>query len=129
VELPTIENRLGIIPLFRPPLPQSDWSFATDADDEVYLGRTVRHVRAKRREGWSRSQLTADSSGWPGIDEYECVVDDELRILLRLVGIVDGRHVTSIAAEEVRVNGDLPDDIFSFAPRSGARIAHLRGSG
>ena len=38
-ELPTIENRLGVFQVFRPPLPTSEWSFATEADDVAYLGR------------------------------------------------------------------------------------------
>jgi hypothetical protein len=123
VELPTVESRLAIFPLFRPPLPQSQWAFAIVGDEEMYLRRRVRRVRAKRRSDASPSEVL--SGYWQGIDEYECVVDDELRILLSLAGIAQGRPVATIASDAVRVNVDLADDIFSFVPPRGARIAPI----
>jgi hypothetical protein len=125
VELPTIEKRLGMIALFRPPFQRSDWSFTTESTEQVYLGRTVRHVRAKRRSTGSNSPPNEGFDSSFGVDEYECIVDDEFRILLRLVGIIDGRPAMTITADSVGVNHDIGDEVFSFTPRRALRIAHV----
>lgn len=129
VALPTVDNRFDISPLLRPPLPQSRWRFAASTGKAMYLGRAVRHVRAVRRTDLNPVEVVREPATTAGIDEYECAVDDELGILLRLIGKVDDRPVTTVAAEEVRVNVDVPGEMFSFSPPVGARIAHVSWTG
>jgi hypothetical protein len=127
VELPTIAGRLAEFPLIRPPLPASEWVFATVGQGEVYAGRVTRRVRATRRVDATRSDETEASRGWlwPSLDEYECLVDDGLRILMRLTGIADGAPVVSVAADDVRVDETFSPDLFDFVPPPGARIVQV----
>jgi hypothetical protein len=121
VEMPTID----VFQLFHSPLPASEWVFATVAEEEIYNGRMTRRVRATRRTDTAPARWAKTSGCWLGVDEYECLVDDELRILMRLTGIADGVPVGVISADDVRVDAPLPADIFDFIPPPGTRIAHI----
>jgi hypothetical protein len=60
------------------------------------------------------------------VDEYECLVDDELQILLHLTGKADGAPVGIVSVDEVRVNAPLTADVFAFVPPTGARMVRRR---
>jgi len=47
--LPSLGNRSDLFPLFRPRLPLASWQFTTVAENESFIGRQVRRVRATRR--------------------------------------------------------------------------------
>ena len=64
----------------------------------------------------------------PLIDEYECVVDDERQICMRLSAIWEGVPIAIVAADEVCVDSPLPADIFAFTPPDGARVIHVERS-
>lgn len=124
----TIPDRVAQLPLTNPRLPAADWELTTVGQEE-YLGRAVRRVRATRRPG---ALTAADGWRWSGywsmgeVDEYECLVDDELRILLHLTGKADGAPVGIVSVDELRVNAAHPDDVFTFVPPTGARIVRQR---
>lgn len=120
VELPTIVNRHAVFPLLHPPLPSSEWEFVTLATAVLYQGRVARRVRALRRTIASRVPLS--SGFWPGIDEYECLVDDDLGILLGLTGFAEEVRVADIAVNDVRVDAAFPSSIFNFVAPRGTRI-------
>jgi hypothetical protein len=124
VELPTVENRLAVFPLFRPPLPESEWLFETSRE-ETYLGRRLRRVRAVRRPNAHQSRALHGLGYWLGINEYECLVDDELRMLMSFRGIADGRDAAVIVVDAVSTNASLPKNIFSFEPPPGSRIVRV----
>jgi len=124
MQLPTVADRLAEFPLMGPRLPASEWQLATLGETE-HIGRVARRVRATRRAGAVPAEELARSGYWPGIDEYECLVDDGLQILLRLTGMVDGVPVATVSADDVRVDAPLPVDTFAFAPPAGTRIAHV----
>lgn len=124
MRMPTIAARLAEFPLLRPRLRAAEWEFVTVGEKE-HRGRVARRVRATRRAGSVPGEGPERSGYWQGIDEYECLVDDELQILLSLEGMVDGVPVAAISAEEVRVDTPLPNDTFAFAPPTGTRIAHV----
>jgi hypothetical protein len=65
------------------------------------------------------------SGNWRYADEYECLVDATLQILLRLTGIADGAPVADVAADEVRVDAPLPADVFCFVPPTGTLVVHV----
>lgn len=125
VEMPTIANRNAVFPLLRPPLPASEWVFATIAEDVLYAGRAARRVRATRRAGVALPDEVEASGYWSGVDEYECLVDDALQILLRLTAIADGVPVGFVSADDVCVDAPFPADTFTFVPPPGTRIAHI----
>ena len=125
VELPTVTNRHEVFPLIRPSLPASEWVFATLAEEEIYNGRVTRRVRATRRIDTAPTEDKRASGYWRGVDEYECLVDDALQILVHLTGIADGVPVAIISADDVRVDAPFPADIFAFVPPPGTRIAHV----
>jgi hypothetical protein len=56
------------------------------------------------------------------VDEYECLVDDELQILLHLTGKADGAPAGIVSVDEVRVDAALSPDVFTFVSPTGARI-------
>ena len=122
MELPTIANRHEVFPLLHSPLPASKWDFETLAQGEIHNGRVTRRVRATRRAGVALHEDAKASGYWWGVDEYECLVDDALQILVRLVGISEGVPVGVVSADEVRIDAPIPADIFAFAPP--ARHAH-----
>jgi len=124
VKLPSVADRLAEFPLLRPPFPESDWSFATGAPAQ-HLGREARRIRATRRAGTLRTHESQPSGYWAGIDEYECVVDVELGSLLSLAGLVDGALVAVIAADEVRINEAISDDVLAFVPPPGTRTVQV----
>ena len=123
MHLPTVADRLTEFPLIRPRLPESEWELAT-LGKEVFAGRATRRVRATRRPG-AASGEERESGYWAGVDEYECLIDDELEILLRLTGMADGAAVATISADTVRVDAPLPADIFGYTPPPGTQIAHV----
>jgi hypothetical protein len=127
MHLPTVADRLVEFPLLRPPLPASEWTLAT-LDQEVYLGRVVRRVRATRRADATSAEGPQPSRFWPGVDEYECLVDDSLGISLSITGAVDGVPAATIAADAIRVDVPFPADVFAFLPPAGTRIAHIARS-
>ena len=124
--LPTIADRLAEWPLTNPRLPAAEWELTTLSKEE-YLGRAVRRVHARRRPGATSVEGAWRSSGlWSSteIDEYECLVDDALQILLHLTGKADGVPIGIISVDEVRVDASIPPDVFAFIPPAGARIVH-----
>lgn len=123
-QLPTLAERVAAFPLLQPSLPESEWKF--DAlGDVMHAGRRARQVRATRRAGMVLPDGEEPSGYWPGINQYTCLVDDALGILLRLTGLVDDATAGDISANEVRVNAPLPSEIFSFVPPPDTRIVHL----
>jgi hypothetical protein len=120
-QLPTVEERLVEFPLIRPRLPASDWQLES-LQQETYLGRPASRVRATRRAGSIRTNDSRLSGFWSGVDEYECVVDVELQILMSVKGMVDSRCVATISAEHMSVDAPLAPTTFEFSPPSGTRI-------
>jgi hypothetical protein len=128
MRLETIADRLAEWPLTNPRLPGAEWELTTLGQEE-YLGRVVRRVRARRRpdaipaeDEWRRSGYWS----YAEVDEYECLVDDALQILLHLTGKADGVPVGIVSVDEVRVDAPLPADVFTFVPPTGARIVGRR---
>ena len=124
MHLHTLDERLLEFPLMRPRLPASDWQLAS-VGQELYLGRVARRVRATRRANSVRSEDPRLSGFWMGVDDYECIVDDELQILLSVTGFVDSVPVATISVEQVSVDAPLPASTFDFSPPVGTRIAHV----
>jgi hypothetical protein len=124
MQLPTLDQRLIEFPLIRPRLPASDWQL-TLIGQELYLGRAARRVRATRRVDSVRTWDPRQSGFWEGVDEYECVIDDELQISLSVTGSVDGVAVATISVEQVNVDSPLPASAFHFSPPAGTRVAHI----
>lgn len=120
-QLPTVEERLVEFPLIRPRLPESDWHLES-RQDEIYLGRPASRVRTTRRADSIRMRDSRLSGFWPGVDEYECVIDVEQHICMSVTGIVDGVSVATISVERMTVDADLAPTIFEFSPPSGTRI-------
>ncbi|HEY4954549.1 MAG TPA: hypothetical protein VII02_06660 [Gemmatimonadaceae bacterium] len=122
--LHTLDERLLEFPLIRPRLPDSDWQLET-VGQESYLGRAARRVRATRRANSVRSDDPRLSGFWKGVDDYECVIDDELQILLSVTAIVDGVTAATISVERVIVDEPIPASTFDFSPPVGTRIAQV----
>ena len=119
-QLPTIEERLLEFPLIRPRLRAADWQLE-QLQQEAYLGRPARRVRATRRTGSIRENDPRLSGFWPGVDEYECLLDEDLQILMSVTGMVDGFSVATISVERVNVDGSL-QAMFDFSPPIGTHI-------
>jgi hypothetical protein len=120
-QLPTVEERLVEFPLIRPRLPASDWQLES-LQQETYLGRPASRVRATRRAGSIRTHDPRLSGFWSGVDDYECVIDVELQILMRVTGMVDSVSVATISVEHMSVDAQLAPTTFEFSPPSGTRI-------
>lgn len=121
--IPTVDDRLEEVRIIRPRLPDSDWNIET-IDQEPYLGRSARRVRATRRAG-SPTHCFRVSGFWMGVDEYECVIDDQLQILLSVTAMVDGAAAATISVEHVSVDQPIPASTFDFSPPAGTRIAQV----
>jgi hypothetical protein len=124
--LETIANRIAAWPLTNPRLPDAEWELTTLGHEE-YLGRAVRRVHARHRPSATPVEGEWRLSGyWSSteVDEYECLVDDSLQILLHLTGKADGVPVGIISVDEVRVDAPIPADVFTFVPPAGARVVH-----
>jgi hypothetical protein len=121
--LHTLDERLKEFPLIRPRLPDTDWQLET-LGQESYLGRAGRRVRATRRPDANPWEFGV-SGFWKGVDDYECVIDDELQILLSVTAIVDGVSAANISVEHVIVDEPIPASTFDFSPPAGTRIAHV----
>jgi hypothetical protein len=121
--IPSLDNRIEGVRVIRPGLPDSDWQFDT-LGLEPYLGRSARRVRAMRRPGSPTSGFRV-SGFWTGVDEYECIIDDELSILLSVTAIVDGATAATISVEHVSVDQPIPASTFDFSPPAGTRIAQV----
>jgi hypothetical protein len=79
-------------------------------------------VRAAHRA----SSVASPTSGyWPGVGEYEYVIDDALQIVLSVTGLEGGVPIATISAETVNVDTPISSDTFTFAPPSGTRISHI----
>lgn len=124
MQLPTLDQRLKEFPLIRPRLPPSDWKL-TSVGQELYLGRPAQRVRATRRADAVRSWDPRLSGFWEGVDEYACVIDDALQIVLSVTGIVDSVLVATISVEHLNVDAPLPTSTFDFSPPLGTRIAQV----
>jgi hypothetical protein len=122
--LHTLDERLLEFPLIRPRLPASDWQLAS-VGQELYLGRAARRVRATRRANSVRSDDPRLSGFWMGVDDYECIIDDELQILLSVTAIVDSVSAATISVERVIVDEPIPASTFDFSPPAGTRIAQV----
>jgi hypothetical protein len=127
-ELPTLDNRFAVFPLIRPPLPERAWEFATVKDGETYAGRVTRRVRVTRRALSRVTEVRPDPGYLPLADEYECLIDDELRLVMRLRAIVSGEPVAEVSVDDIRLDSAIPPDTFSFVPPTDARIAHVERS-
>ena len=126
MSLETVADRIAEWPLTNPRLPATEWELTTLGQEE-YLGRAVRRVHAKRRPGATPVEGPRRRSGYwslTEVDEYECLVDDALQILLHLTGKADGVPVGIISADEVRVDAPLPAGVFTFVPPAGTRVVH-----
>jgi hypothetical protein len=121
--IPSLDHRIEGVRVIRPGLPDSDWQFDT-LGLEPYLGRSARRVRATRRPG-SPTHGFRVSGFWMGVDEYECVIDDQLQILLSVTAIVDGAAAATISVEHVSVDQPIPASTFDFSPPAGTRIAQV----
>ena len=121
-ECPSVESRLREFPLLAPALPDSEWTFTTIVHEQLVLGRVARRVRATRRSSTPVERESRPSGYWLGVDEYECLVDDGLQLLLRMTGIDKGEPVASLWLDDVVVNEAIPADVFLFAPPPGTRI-------
>jgi hypothetical protein len=124
MQVPTIEERLLDCPLVRPRLPASDWQLTT-LGEELYLGRIARRVLATRQAGSIRTNDPRLSGLWMGVDEYECVIDDELQILLSVTGLVDDVPVATISVDHMSVDAPIPADTFDFSPPADTVIAPI----
>jgi hypothetical protein len=125
----TIAERVANFPLLSPGLPAAEWELTTLGREE-YLGRAVRRVQARRRPGAPTAADWGRPSGywpWAEVDEYECLVDDALQILLHLTGKAEGVPVGIVSVDELRVDAPIPDDVFAFTPPAGARVVHTVG--
>lgn len=116
-----VEEWVAKSPLLNPPFPADDWNFETLGKDS-HLGRVVRRVRAKRRSGAEGRTLGEESGYWLAVNEYECLVDDSLKILLSLVGLVDGAPVADVSVSLLHVDEPIPSETFRFSPPPGAKI-------
>ena len=121
--LHTLDDRLKEFPLIRPRLPDSDWQLET-VGQESYLGRATRRVRATRRPDSNPWEFGV-SGFWKGVDDYECVIDDELQIVLSVTAIVDSVSAATISVERVIVDEPIPASTFDFSPPVGTRIAQV----
>jgi hypothetical protein len=124
VELPTIALRHGSFRLLRPSFPASDWSF-TDLGTPASLGRPARIVRVRRRGG----AVDRGAGHWPGLDDHECVVDDALRIPLRITGRVGSRDAVDHAATKLHVDAALGGETFSIRPAESTRAVVVQRYG
>ncbi len=122
MSIPSLDDRLEGVRIIRP-LPDADWQFET-LGQESYLGRSARRVRATRRAG-SPTYGFRVSGFWTGVDEYECVVDDEVGILLKVTAIFDGVAAATISVQHVNVDQPIPASTFDFSPPVGTRIAQV----
>lgn len=123
-QLPTVEERLVEFPLIRPRLPASDWHLES-LQQETYLGRPASRVRATRRAASIRTPDPRLSGSWGGVDEYECVIDVELQIVMSVTGMVDSVSVATILVEHMSVDAQLAVTTFGFSPPSGTRIVRV----
>ena len=121
----TIDDRLMEFPLIRPRLPSADWQ-RDFVEDTAYLGRPARRFRATRRAGSIPAWDPRTSGFWMGVDEYDCVLDDQLEIVLSVVGIVDRSTVATISVNKIIVDAPIPAGTFDFSPPPGTRSAHWR---
>jgi hypothetical protein len=128
IELPTLENRSAVFPLIRPPLPETAWRFETVAHREEYEGRVIRRVRVTRQEDEDTAGRRPHPGYMPLADTYECLVDDELQIVVRLTALAAGTSIAVVTADELLVDTPLPPGIFEFLPPPGARVIHVERS-
>lgn len=124
-DLPTIENRLSEFPLIRPPLPAKAWEFETIAERESFQGRVMRRVRATRRVETSHDARSMRTGFWPGVDVYECVVDDALRVIRRLTGFVDGEAAGIFTIDHLEVDAVFSAELFAFTPPADSSIQRI----
>jgi hypothetical protein len=135
----TIAERVANFPLISPGLPAAEWELTTLGREE-YLGRAVRRVHARRRpsavtaadheQRFCRPEPKAKdllSGYWSWLDEYDCLVDDALQVLLHLTGKAEGVPVGIVSVDELRVDAPIPDDVFAFTPPAGARVVQTVG--
>jgi hypothetical protein len=123
MQLQTLDDRLKEFPLIRPRLPDSDWQLET-VGQESYLGRATRRVRATRRPDSNPWEFGV-SGFWKGVEDYECVIDDELQTLLSVTAIIEGVTAATISVERVIVDEPIPASTFDFSPPVGTRIAQV----
>ena len=121
MQLDTINDRLIEFPLIRSRLPTSDWQIAL-LRPESYLGRPARRIRSTRRAEVPRPWDPRVSGFWEGIDEYECVIDEELGIFLGVTGVMDNTVVATISVENLSVDAQIPSGTFDFSPPADTRV-------
>lgn len=129
LDLPDIAGAHRLLPLLRSPFAESEWDFETVENELAYQGHNARRVRARRRAGVRPADDRRDSGYWLGVDEYECVVDDRLQIILRLSALDGGKAVGIVSADELRVDAPLPPDAFEFVPPSGTWVVPIDRAG
>lgn len=124
MQLPTLEDRFLEFPLVRPRLPTSDWRLTT-VGQELYMGRMAHRVLATRKPDSVRASDPRQSGYWAGVDEYECVIDNALHLVLSVTGMVDNVRVASISVDHLSVDTPIPPGTFDFVPPVGTRIAQV----
>jgi hypothetical protein len=124
--LPTLDRQLEQFPLIRPRLPASQWQIET-VGTEMYLHRDAQRVRATRRAGSAPTGDPGLSGFWMGVNDYECLIDQELEIVLSATGTVDGVPVGRIEVESMSVDMPIAATTFDFYPPWGARVIHVTG--
>ncbi len=126
MSLPTLDRQLLQFPLIRPRLPPSEWQI-DPVGTEMYLQRVAQRVRATRRAGSTRTGDPRLSGFWMGVDDYECVIDQELEIVLSVTGTVEGAPVGMISVKRMSVDMPIAASTFDFYPPWGARVVHVTG--
>jgi hypothetical protein len=119
----SVDDRLAQFRIIGARLPESNWNLET-IGQESYLGRAARRVRATRRAG-SPTYGFRVSGFWTGVDEYECIIDDKVGMLLNVTAIFDGATAATISVEHVRVDEPIPARTFDFSPPAGTRISQV----
>jgi hypothetical protein len=61
------------------------------------------------------------------VDEYECLVDDALQVVLHLTGKAEGVPVGIVSVDQLRGDAPIPDAVFAFTPPAGARVVQTVG--
>ncbi len=127
-ELPTIDRRRKLMPLFGTEFPRSEWSVTPlRAIDQG--GRQLQTMDAIRRAHAESEASDSHAGYWPGINQYECVLDESLGIMRRVTAVDEGHAIASIELIEISVDIPLPAGVFDLEPAPGSRYVKIVWSG
>lgn len=121
-QLPTVARRRAVFPLFGMAFASQEWAFET-IGTAMMLGSETRHVRIVRRSRKPEHDPVGATDLHPGVDEYTCMADDALQMLLLLDGFVDNSLAVHYQDTELRTGIDIPLDVFEFTPPAGSSVA------